>query len=429
MWELRSEKMATEWLGDLGKDVYAIAYIKKQEWSKNLPKKILISTHSSAAEFIAEFIVGCGLEIPLFLCNPNWGIKEWQQVNELIDRVELPRDRGKIMIPTGGSSGQIKFATHTWQTLSASVRGFCQFYGVERINSFCTLPLYHVSGLMQLMRSFLTDGRLQIASFKEVCNLAPRIDSQTYFISLVPTQLEKLLSLYPQWLAGFQTILLGGAPPDRALLDAARSHGLPIALTYGMTETASQITSVKPPEFLAGNFSCGRILPHAKIEILNDNNNSAEAGAITIKSKSLMLGYFPNIEPDFHYLHTDDIGYIDTEGYLTIIGRNSGKIITGGENVFPQEVIQAILDTRLVKDVWVLGLADRYWGEVVTAVYVPIDANVSEDKLIHAIAPQLSKYKIPKYWIPVAELPRNSVGKINLDFLRELAIAAVKTQV
>jgi O-succinylbenzoic acid--CoA ligase len=428
MWELRSENMATEWLGDLGKNVYAIAYIKKQEWSKNLPKNILINTHSSA-EFIAEFIVGCGLEIPLFLCNPNWGIKEWQQVNELSDRVELPRDRGKIMVPTGGSSGQIKFATHTWQTLSASVRGFCQFYGVERIDSFCTLPLYHVSGLMQLMRSLLTDGRLQIASFKEVCNSAPRIDGQTYFISLVPTQLEKLLSLYPQWLAGFQTILLGGAPPDRALLDAARSHGLPIALTYGMTETASQITSVKPPEFLAGNFSCGRILPHAKIEILNDNNNSAEAGAIAIKSKSLMLGYFPNIATDFHYFHADDIGYIDTEGYLTIIGRNSGKIITGGENVFPQEVIQAILDTRLVKDVWVLGLADRYWGEVVTAVYVPIDANVSEDKLIHAIAPQLSKYKIPKYWIPVAELPRNSVGKINLDFLRELAIAAVKTQV
>jgi O-succinylbenzoic acid--CoA ligase len=196
-----------------------------------------------------------------------------------------------------------------------------------------------------------------------------------------------------------------------------------------MTETASQITSVKPPEFLAGNFSCGRILPHAKIEILNDNNNPAEAGAIAIKSTSLMLGYFPNIEPDFHYFHTDDIGYIDTDGYLTIIGRNSGKIITGGENVFPQEVIQAILDTRLVKDVWVLGLADRYWGEVVTAVYVPIDANVSEDKLIHAIAPQLSKYKIPKYWIPVAEIPRNSVGKINLDFLRDLAIAVVKTQV
>jgi O-succinylbenzoic acid--CoA ligase len=138
-----------------------------------------------------------------------------------------------------------------------------------------------------------------------------------------------------------------------------------------------------------------------------------------------MLGYFPDVNPDLKYFHTDDIGQIDADGYLTIIGRNSDKIITGGENVFPLEVIQAILDTKLVKDVWVLGLPDRYWGEVVTAVYVPLTDELSTAQLINAIASQLSKYKIPKHWIPVPELPRNNLGKINLDRLRELALITI----
>ena len=70
------------------------------------------------------------------------------------------------MIPTGGSSGQIKFAIHTWETLKASVQGFTEYFQLKQVNSFCVLPLYHVSGLMQFMRSFTTGGKLAIIPFK-----------------------------------------------------------------------------------------------------------------------------------------------------------------------------------------------------------------------------------------------------------------------
>jgi o-succinylbenzoate---CoA ligase len=405
-WELFESRLASGWLVTSGEDVSTIAHRKLEQWTINSPAKLLVCT-SNSSEFIAELMVGCKLGIPIFLCNPQWGSREWKQVEDLTNKIDKDRYRHHFMIPTGGSSGKIKFAMHTWQTLSESVWGFQEFYELDRINSVCTLPLYHVSGLMQVMRSLLTDGNLIITNFKQLCDCPPILDASKYFISLVPTQLEKLLSIHPEWLTNFHTILLGGAPPDRALLDLARAKKIPIALTYGMTETASQITSLQPRDFLAGNNSSGRVLPHAKIKIL-------ETGTIAIEAKSLMLGYFPHFSPDLDDFCTDDIGQIDEGGYLTIIGRNSGKIITGGENVFPLEVIQAILDTKLVKDVWVLGLPDRYWGEVVTAIYVPKYDGISAAQLTTAIADKLSKYKIPKSWIPITEIPRNSLGKIDL---------------
>jgi o-succinylbenzoate---CoA ligase len=203
-------------------------------------------------------------------------------------------------------------------------------------------------------------------------------------------------------------------------LNKARITRLPLALTYGMTETASQVTSLKPVEFLAGNHSCGRALPHAKIQLISNDDDRFQS--IQIQSSSLMLGYFPDFNP-LTYFDTDDLGAFDRNGYLTIIGRNSSKIITGGENVFPIEVINAIMSTELVADVWVIGLPDRYWGQVITAVYVEKDDAVSGDLLARAIAGKISNYKIPKLWFPTTELPRNTLGKILTQEVEKFASA------
>ncbi len=362
-------------------------------------------------------MAGCRLGIPIFLCNPHWGDTEWAQVAELTSQVNPQQHQNTIMIPTGGSSGEIKFAIHIWETLSASAWGFQEFYTVAKINTVCTLPLYHVSGLMQLVRSILTDGKLLVTNFHQLYtdpnSITSQIELEDYFISLVPTQLAKLLDLDSKWLAKFQTILLGGAPPSIELLARARTAELPLALTYGMTETASQITSLKPAEFLAGNNSCGRVLPHASIKLRSPDCE------IQIESKSLMLGYFPTLNTST-YFEPDDLGSFDSDDYLTILGRNSGKIITGGENVFPIEVINAIMVTGLVADVWVIGLPDRYWGQLVVAAYVENNIPVSADILSQAIAGKISKYKIPKQWISISQIPRNSLGKVLIHELKAL---------
>lgn len=442
-------------------------YLELTQSPRSTLPKILLA-ESDPVQFLAGFIAATTAGCPVFLGNPNWVKAEWQQVLDLVqpdlfwgqgdkkDLVVWPQPQNpnlnpkssstaahwrslsaglsaiqnRIMIPTGGSSGQMRFAVHTWETLMASVRGFQQHFQLNRVNSFCVLPLYHVSGLMQFMRSFTTGGKLAIQSFNaletaEKCDIAPA----EFFISLVPTQLQRLLQKpnLTTWLSQFQTALLGGAPAWSELLEEARYHRIHVALTYGMTETASQIVTLKPRDFLRGDNSCGQVLPHAKVtihaasgEILGPN----KVGTIKIQADSLALGYYPDFANQ-QYFQVDDLGFFDEQGYLNIVGRSSHKIITGGENVFPTEVEAVIRSTNLVTDICVIGLPDCHWGQAVTAVYVPRSSGVSKEKLKTALADKLSKFKCPKHWLSVASLPRNSQGKVNYVQLEQLAIASL----
>ncbi|MFN4954916.1 MAG: 2-succinylbenzoate--CoA ligase, partial [Aphanizomenon sp.] len=401
--------------------------------------KIIIAERSPV-RFLGSFIAACAAKCPVFLCNPDWGKDEWEQVFNLVQpdivlgvnhnfskspiiNHELPITNS-IMIPTGGSSGKIKFAIHTWQTLTASVKGFTEYFSIDSVNSFCILPLYHVSGLMQFIRSLTTGGKLVITTSKKLENCQiPNIKPEEFFISLVPTQLQKLLQNIEltQWLSKFSTVLLGGAPPWEELLEKARFHQIRLAPTYGMTETASQIATLKPDEFLKGKFNSGKILPHAKIIIDN------QPGNINIQSQSLALGYYPQIWENRNNFVVDDIGFLDNQDYLHIIGRNSDKIITGGENVYPTEIESAIRKTQMVIDVCVIGIADKHWGQALTAIYTPKNKNISHIEIQNQLKNQLSKFKIPKYWISLANLPRNVQGKINRQQLQKIAKDILKT--
>lgn len=387
--------------------------------------KILLA-EANPYPFLASFLAAVAANCPLFLANPYWVEREWQEVLALVQPDLIlgrkapwlqslrPRRKGEegeipqIMIPTGGSSGKISFAVHSWSSLTASVKGFTEYFPQTPVNSYCVLPVYHVSGLMQFLRSFLTGGEFLQKSYKELkTGKKGTIEGSNFFISLVPTQLQCLLEMDSDWLSRFHTVLLGGAPPWQKLLNRARYAKIRLAPSYGMTETASMIVALPPEDFLAGNNSSGRVLPHGKVLAGN------ETGTIVIKTNSLCSGYYG--EPVFSSssFTTDDLGYFDSLGYLHVVGRNSDKIITGGENVFPSEVEGAIFATGLVSDVCVVGKPDPKWGEVVTAFYVPKDTNISALNLVNLLSIRLVMYKIPQSWVQVDSLPRNEQGKIN----------------
>lgn len=424
------------------------------------PLKIILAQRDPV-KFMAGFIAGCAAECAVFLCNPDWEKNEWEQVWHLVQPdiiwgegikypdftttpvPEEPMTSG-IMIPTGGSSGKIKFAIHTWETLTASVRGFTEYFNLSSnlssVNSFCVLPLYHVSGLMQFMRSFITGGKLVITPFKQLTSESNqtsdvyKIKNSEFFISLVPTQLQRLLEnpRLTQWLSEFETVLLGGGPSWHDLLTKARANGIRLAPTYGMTETASQIATLKPDEFLKiapdgflKTKNSGRNLPHAEIVIENllenEHYGGNHLGTIRIKAKSLALGYYPRIWQNDQGFLTDDIGFLDQNGYLHVMGRKSNKIISGGENIYPSELEAAIRATNLIRDVCVIGVPDQTWGEAVTAIYVPLSPPASIPEIKNQLQQTLSRFKIPKYWIPVVSLPRNEQGKINIPQLQQIS--------
>lgn len=461
-------------LTDHPHDFLSLAHSYYQELTpfieQGITPKILLND-PEPIQFLAKFLATTAADLPVFLGNHQWGNQEWQQVKRLVqpnfiwedelsptnnlisdlipDLVPKPQT-SRIMIPTGGSSGKVKFAMHTWQTLSASVAGLQTYFEVPVINSFCVLPIYHVSGLMQFMRSLLTGGNLVITTSKHLeANINFSINPKDFFISLVPTQLQKLLlnPVTSAWLSEFRAVFLGGGAAWQELLNQAKNLQIPLALTYGMTETASQVATLKPPDFLAGNNSCGQVLPHAQITFQaplfkQDLAGSIIPSTIAIQSSSLALGYYPDLWEENHKLEnrfenefeTEDLGYCDAQGYLYIVGRQSLMIITGGEKVFPAEVEAVILETKLIQDICVLGLPDPYWGEVVAAVYVPVNSEinletnaeinlqVSKEMTQEAIASHLTKhlakYKHPKIWFSVEKLPRNSQGKINYETLR-----------
>ena len=417
---------------------------------RTIPSVILVEP--DPIKFIVYFLAGIVSGVDLFLCDPDWQTQEWKQVFNLVKpdlilgngaretgRLGVGKDKRDgedqsiIGIPTGGSSGKIRFAVHTLSSLTASVEGFAQYFEIKKINSCCILPLYHVSGLMQLWRCFITQGQLAIFPYKSLKQgKIPDIAPENFFISLVPTQLKFLLDSNPNWLAEFNSVLLGGAPAWRSLLIQARDYNVRLCPTYGMTETASGIVylrsrsaspSARSHDFLDNNISSGKVLPHATVEIIDNQGKSlnfGQIGTIKIQADSLYFGYYPDFIPA-ESLITDDLGYFDAQGFLYIVGRKSQKIITGGKNVFPPEVETAILATGLVKDVCVIGLNDEQWGQVITAIFVPIesfDLNLLKQKL----QLQLSKYKYPKNWLAVDSLQRSDRGKINYLKITQLAL-------
>lgn len=426
--------------------------------TQNQFPRILLS-QTDPIEFMAGFMAACISNCPVFLGNPNWSIQEWRRVLDLVKphlvwgmlpigvqpqdiKLTNAQEKGWIMIPTGGSSGQIKFAIHTWGTLTASVQGFQDFFEVASVNSCCVLPLYHVSGLMQFLRSLLTHGRFHMIPFANLLSGVSSNGTQatflsesssetphSYFLSLVPTQLQRLLQQPHRipWLQKFQTILLGGAPPWPTLLAQAQQQQLNLAPTYGMTETASQVVTLKPQDFLQGRLHAGCVLPHAQIEILDPIGKPLVAhhiGSIIVKASSMYQGYYPNHVAQ-SMLCTDDLGYFDAHNHLHISGRSSRKIISGGENIFPEEVEAALYSTGLIKDVYVVGLPDAQWGEAVSALCVSQHSRVTVQQIKDALNVLLSHYKHPKRWLMVSEIPRNAQGKMDQTHLLQMFSAVL----
>ena len=226
-----------------------------------------------------------------FLCDPHWGAKERRQFSELqADAGSQANEPGRLQqmgwlcVPTGGTSGGVRFARHDEQTLGAAVGGFCEFFGLERVNAVDVLPAYHVSGFMARVRCAATDGTHVACEWRRVeAGERPALDVRAgaWVISLVPTQLHRLLESVGavQWLRGFRIIFIGGGPMWPELARAAAAAELPIALTYGMTETAAMVAAITPAEFLAGERIGAAALPHARLSIGDDGSICVEGAS------------------------------------------------------------------------------------------------------------------------------------------------------
>jgi O-succinylbenzoic acid--CoA ligase len=374
---------------------------------------------------MAAFAAGVASERPVFLADPVWGAAERAALGAMIQSSVGPKlpvePRGWLMIPSGGSGGKLKFARHDQDTVAAAVLGFSRHFAVDRIHSLGVLPLHHVSGLMAWMRAALTGGSYLPWDWKRLeAGERPFLSSGPWFLSVVPTQLQRLLGSPGaiEWLRGFQAVFVGGGPVWPALAAAAAEARLPISLSYGTTETAAMAAALRPDEFLAGGRSCGLPLPHAQIDL------TAE-GVVRIAGESVFHGYFPDrnfeartVPPsggsmtEARQCITGDLGRIDKGGRLSILGRRDALVITGGKKVDPSEVEAALWATGEFSDLAVVGVPDPEWGEALVACY-PADQKPPDLARVAAGCADLAGFKRPRRYLAVSEWPRNAQGKVN----------------
>lgn len=351
----------------------------------------------------------------VFLFDPAWPLVERDRARRLLGKMARSHPqvrRGWLGLPTGGTSGIVKFARHDEQTLAAAVKGFCRHFGLRRVNAVGVLPAHHVSGLMARVRCAATGGTYVDWRWKDLeAGRWPTLRGGPWVISLVPTQLQRLLRspAAVRRLRRFAVVFVGGGPVWPEVADAAARARLKVSLSYGMTETAAMIAAVRPGEFRAGDRSSGRPLPHARVRI-------GRGGNVRVGGGSLFRGYVgqPNRRGEFA---TGDLGSLDRQRRLHILGRRDAVIITGGKKVTPALVEAALRATGRFEDVAVIGLPDPEWGERVVACQ---PTGAGRARTVPAL-PGLPAYARPKQLVTISPWPRNAQGKLDRARLRAAA--------
>ena len=264
----------------------------------------------------------------------------------------------------------------------------------------CALPLFHVGGLAILLRSAIYATTAVIHERFESDRVAGALArGEVTLVSLVPTMLRRLAGAGLEAAPALRAALLGGAPVPRDLLAWGAARAIPLLQTYGMTETASQIATLSAAEALERTGSAGRPLPGVELRI-------GAAGEILVRGPMVSEGA---LAAD-GWLHTGDRGRLERDGFLVVEGRLKETIVSGGENVSPAEVEQALLAHPAVADAVVVGRPDSDRGEIVLAFVVVAD-QVGEEELLRHCRARLAAFKVPRAVRFVAELPRTASGK------------------
>ncbi|SIQ91020.1 O-succinylbenzoic acid--CoA ligase [Haladaptatus litoreus] len=342
-------------------------------------------------------------------------------------------DDPQVMLFTSGTTGNPKAVVLTMGNLFASATASAFRLGVLPDDRWhLCLSTYHMGGLAPLLRSTLYGTTVVVQTGTGFDPEATLENVRRYGatgISLVPTMLRRMLD------AGtisdsLRFVLLGGAPARDELIRECEKRGVPVCPTYGMTETASQIATARPEEAFSSLGTVGRPLVFTDVTVLDEDGNPTEpgiAGELVVSGPTVMAGYYGNPEATNaafgdYGLHTGDVGYRDEGGRIWVLNRRSDRIVTGGENVHPGEVVAVLRDHPAIREVAVVGVEDDEWGERIGALVVPVDGEteaMSLESVREFCEGRLAGYKHPRLLETAVELPRTTSGTIDREAVRE----------
>jgi long-chain acyl-CoA synthetase len=358
------------------------------------------------------------------------------------DHEPAPQDIA-LQLYTSGTTGRPKGAllTHrnlTWPAESAIRENVVwQRWDTDDV-SLVAMPVAHIGGTGWGLRSMLTGAKGVISREFDPRNVLDFIERDRISrLFIVPAAIQFVLRDPRSREVDYSSLkymLYGSAPISPALLREGMSvFGCGFVQQYGMTETTGSIVALWPehhtPEDVPRMRSAGKPLPGVELVVRNADGDTLPAGSIgelLVRSPQNMVGYWKQPEQTAHaidadgWLRTGDAGYFDEEGFVYIQDRVKDMIISGGENVYPAEVENAILGHPDVAEVAVIGVPDDKWGEAVKAIIV-LKAGAEPDRagIESWVRSQLAAFKVPKSFEFVEALARNPSGKVLRRVLRE----------
>jgi fatty-acyl-CoA synthase len=336
---------------------------------------------------------------------------------------------------TSGTSGRPKgvMLTHgnvTWNVYNLLVD---IDLGSQEI-ALVTAPLFHTAALNQvLFPTILKGGTALIETKFDADRAIDMIERERVTLLFGVTTMYQALSQTRRfWAADLDSLhlaLCGGAPIPESLLQTWLDRGLMIVQGYGLTETSPGATMLRAAEGVRKLGSAGTACFFTDVRVVADERDAAvgEPGEVLVRGPNVSPGYWRDDGATANaftdgWLHTGDLATRDDEGYLRIVDRLKDMYISGGENVYPAEVEQAIYTHPAVFECAVIGVADATWGEVGRAFVVLREGeHLDADDVLGHLEPRLARYKVPKSIEFVAELPHNASGKLLKSRLREAA--------
>jgi O-succinylbenzoic acid--CoA ligase len=326
----------------------------------------------------------------------------------------VPLDRPATVVFTSGSTGTPKGALHTFGNHYSNALGSNANITLRPEDRWLhSLPLYHVGGISILFRCLLAGAKIALPEHGAAIGESIARLGATH-VSLVSTQLLRLLREDID-LGGLKAVLMGGGPVPVSLIDEAVSRHLPIHTSYGLTEMASQVTTTPPGASRGELLTAGRVLAEREVSI-------SEKGEILVRGATLFAGYVEDENLDLPLdanglFHTGDLGELDESGYLRVLGRKDNRFFSGGENIQPEEIEEALSLLPGVEAAVVVPVDDAEFGQRPVA-FVRTEKEGTMD-----FAPELEKV-LPRFKVPASfhPWPAESGGmKVNRAHFRELA--------
>ena len=334
----------------------------------------------------------------------------------------------ELFIGTSGTQGEPKAVMLSGGNLQASVLASRNRLPLEMGDAWLVcLPLYHIGGMSILYRcaeagatAVLHDGFDPLRVWEDMEKY------RVSHVSLVPAMLAKLLDVgrdAPPPVS-LKYALVGGGPLSEALVHRARVAGWPVCATYGMSETGSQVATLCdfPEDWVSGQV--GAPLPGFEVEIVDENGQpTSDIGHICIRGSAVMAGYAnpqrqlgQGLEQGWFV--SGDLGRLDEQGRLTVLGRHDDMLVSGGVNVHPQAVEDVLKRCPDVTDAALTAVADDVWGDLLVALVV---GEISDEALERWCRAELPGAMRPRRFVYVHALPRNALGKLERLALRRLA--------